>query len=196
MPLYTCGDSHARWTFLGCEDVTSNWLGPLTMHRFGRDVPMLTRDHGVPQGSDVLMCLGEIDVRCHVARFALEHPGGAPGVLSDLCGRFEAAVLANAAAGGWRKTAIMSVVPPAKKAYAETNVDYPFEGTDAERAANTAILNGMLRAACYRNGWVYLDVHRLYSDEDGTLPPDASDGNVHVGNPSLALAELRRVGLL
>ena len=152
---------------------------------------MFSRDHGVPRGGAVVLCFGEIDVRCHVARFALDHPGGAPGVLSDLCGAYEAAVAANEKDGGWSRTVVMSVTPPARKGDSPTNVDLPFEGTDTERAANTAVLNGMLRAMCYRRGWTYLDVHSLYAAEDGTLPPGRSDGNVHVGDPGPALAALR-----
>lgn len=188
------GDSHSDWTFRGRNDVNRVWLGPWTMHRLGRDREMLSFSNGVPYDVPVVLCLGEIDVRCHVTKQAAKHADGVTGVLTDLVAAYEPAVLANAADGRWRKTVVMSVVPPTSSSRWDChNPDFPFIGTDAERVASTVQLNGMLREMCARNGWLYLDVHRLYVGPDGMLPLERSDGNVHVGDPDPALDALKEL---
>jgi hypothetical protein len=72
LPIYTIGDSHAKFTFSINDSVHPRiksifWIGPITMHRVGRDTIKFT-DHHVPKDGFVISCFGEIDTRCHIKR--------------------------------------------------------------------------------------------------------------------------------
>lgn len=174
--LRTVGDSHCKWSFIGVPGVHAHWLGPVTMHRIGRDGLDLSE---VPNDGRTLLCFGEIDVRCHLGVHSQDHPGGTSGVISDLSGKF-----LQAALNCGRRVAVMSVVPPAYVDSTPQHWDLPVHGSDEDRSLLTRELNESLRMGCLEHGLEYLDVHAAYADEDGMLPPELSDGNVHIGDPS------------
>lgn len=187
--IHTCGDSHSKWSFRDCKQIHPHWLGPWTMHRFGRG-EFSIHSLQIPIGSDVLLSFGEIDVRCHVGKHAPKHHFGTMGVLVELASGYEKAILKDQVPCQWNQLGVMSIVPPARQLESLVNEEFPFIGSDQERASNTAILNGLLRAMCHRNGWIYVDIYSIYAAPDGTLPSSQSDGNVHIGNPMPAIAKL------
>lgn len=180
-PAATIGDSHCRWTFLGSSWVFASWLGPLTMHRIATERPDIA---GIARGRlepldasmPVLHCFGEIDVRCHLN--TPERVGGIP--------RLASAYLDAVESHGWR-SAVMSVMPPSRST-TEANEHLPYRGTDAERLSVTRLLNASLLGQCMLRNVPFLDVYRLYADDEGMLDPGMSDGNVHVGASFTGLA--------
>ena len=192
---YTCGDSHSKLSFEGCP-VTTTWNGEVanvvTMNRIGSEPNAFAGQYGLGDGCKVIACFGEIDVRCHVWRFADRHEMGALGVMRDLVEGYRAALSSQR----WLDTVVMSIVPPSPCNESTESGLYPFAGTDQQRAWSTAVMNGMLAGMCFQHGWKYLDVHRLYADRSGMLPRELSDGNVHIGDTSRVRDELERMGLL
>ena len=60
---------------------------------------------------------------------------------------------------------------------------FPFLGSDAERLHYVCYMNERLRAGCRARGLVFVDVYTDYSDVDGFLDPQLSDGKIHIRNP-------------
>ena len=55
-------------------------------------------------------------------------------------------------------------------------------GTDEERKQYTLYFNEKLKEKCLEKGYVFFDIYDKYTDENGFLRKDLSDGNVHIGN--------------
>lgn len=72
--------------------------------------------------------------------------------------------------------------PPPRKKYAAENKDYPFLGTDQERLNYVLYFNKKLKEYCDYNNFLFFDVYDKYSDNDGFLIPEYSDGHVHIKN--------------
>jgi len=58
--------------------------------------------------------------------------------------------------------------------------EFPFIGTDQERADYSRIMNRMLEAACQRAGFIFMDYYSHYTDEMGMLRYDLSDEVCHI----------------
>lgn len=187
MNIYTCGDSHSKFSFFGIDSVKPYWLGPMTMHRVGRDC-MDFRTHGIPNDGILILAFGEIDARCHVHK----HISGdnEDQVITELVEKYIAAVEKNMKF--FKRIAIMSVVPPAMKDKAAENSDLPFLGEDSDRARYTRKMNELLVSNCDRLGIGFLDLYTLYKDEAGMLPFEKSDGIVHIGNNDLVRDALEK----
>lgn len=177
--IHTLGDSHAALSFRCVPGVTTHHIGPVTMARAGHpgDDVIATALAQVPliPGDVLILCFGEIDVRCHVKQRTDRKPAGV--ILAcwalDYLDRVAAIQIEGVRVG------VMSVVPPAPRSRADTP-SFPVTGSDEDRAAYTAILNRMLAVWCRVRGLLYLDVYSRVVDEHGLLRREFSDGSVHV----------------
>jgi hypothetical protein len=169
--IYTIGDSHSQFTFHDIPEVKAFWLGPMTMHRVGRD-SLNFKQHGVPTDRSVMACFGEIDARCHVQKQSLATGQSIDAVISDLLSRYINALLVNA---NEYKIIVMGIVPPAYFERADNNADFPFTGTNSERAVITKKMNIVLEELCKVHNLKFIDIYSLYADASGMLPPELGD---------------------
>lgn len=150
-------------------EIGIKWLGPVTMHRVGRDKMKFT----VPRDGVVVFCFGEIDVRCHVHNQVMSGRSE-DEVLEKLVNEYAKALEENA----YPKYMVMNVVPPVRVSEATENPELPFIGSDEDRARYTRKINDLISKRFVN----VLDIYSMYKDDDGMLPRKWSDGIVHIND--------------
>ena len=53
-------------------------------------------------------------------------------------------------------------------------------GTDEERKSYVLYFNEKIREKCIEKGYIFFDIYDKYTDENGFLRKELSDGNVHI----------------
>ena len=181
MTIHTIGDSHSTTTHGSWPDwVVNHHLGPLLCYSFGnRENDISTC--GVQDGDTVIFALGEIDCRCHVHKHvncATTYEDVIDGLIDNYVNAIKRAVQnLNVRVG------IYNVVPPSKKGtilYDPHDIFRPI-GTDEQRQKYVLYFNSKLKEKCADNGFIFFDIYDKYTDEEGFLRRDLSDGNVHIG---------------
>lgn len=132
----------------------------------------------------VVLHFGEIDVRCHLARYIADE-ADAHGAISELASRFirETGELSEKL----RCVVIVAAVVPAS--HAVDDPAFPYRGPLEDRVEWTRLLNAYLRERCTEEGIGFLDATGPFMASDGSLRTDRSDGRVHVGAPHRHLYE-------
>ena len=77
---------------------------------------------------------------------------------------------------------IYNVVPPIQRYNTIENPEYPYIGTDEERKQYVLYFNQVLKKKCLENNFIFFDIYNQYTDENGYLRKNLSDGNVHIQN--------------
>ena len=75
---------------------------------------------------------------------------------------------------------VYNVVPPVDQSQVVENEDYPFLGTNEERKMYSLYFNKKLKEHCDINKFNFIDVYDKYTDENGLLNRELSDGNIHI----------------
>ena len=178
--VYIFGDSHTR-EFNGIQGCEIKYLGPILMHRIGRDSLEIIdlKSHGVEEGSTVVYVFGEIDVRCHIIKQRDLKNRDLHEIIDSLARNYIATILENQSRYRSLQSIIYNVVPPT---HGDFNSDYPIYGSLEDRVKATKCLNATLKSLAKMNGIMFLDVYRDYEDKDGSLRPELSDGNVHINS--------------
>jgi hypothetical protein len=190
--IHAIGDSHADKTFGWVPGVVRHHLGPVTMHRVGREhEPLLQAavdEAEVTRDDLVIFCFGEIDARCHVHQRM-----STPGLLEQLVGNYLDKVRAIRAHGA--RIGVLCVVPPTtfERSF---NRDLPVTGSDEERVGYVQRMNDLLADGCRDRGLFFLDIYREYADERGMLRLDLADESVHVKDTSRVHEVMLRRGLV
>lgn len=186
--VHVFGDSHARAAFDNTEPCTVHYMGPTTMHRIGRDgLSFLNRsEYGVKEGDTVIFVLGEIDVRCHIAK---QHALGrlVDEIIDTLARNYLSTILENKNLYKKIHCVIFAVVPPTNIAY---NPDYPYCGSLGERIEYTQMLNKKLHELCRAYRFHVIDVYKDFATPAGSLNPNLGDGNVHIADRRPVKAKL------
>lgn len=178
--LAVFGDSHAQFCFDRIKEAQINWLGPVTMHRVGRDGAwFLNGWQPVEPGLDVVFIFGEIDVRCHIGRISDETSVSRQELCTQLVDRYLNALEMHRPALDIGRIVVSCVPPPADGAGLD-NIDFPVYGTWADRAEITRLLNHSLREGCAARNVLFLDFLNDYSTPEGFIISDLSDGSVHI----------------
>lgn len=77
---------------------------------------------------------------------------------------------------------LYNIVPP--KFYIKNkhkyNQKYPFLGSNNERLIYTKYFNDKLKQLCQENNFIFIDIYKHYSTEDGYLLESKSDNSVHI----------------
>jgi hypothetical protein len=140
---------------------------------------------GSQPGRKLSFCVfsfGEIDVRCHSAKWFCGSDGGAAGS-ERLASAYVVAARRTVASAGDHCVAVLLAVPPPSEEGCN-NPKAPFVGSLLERASATFALNSALQAACEDSGGEVLftgvDTFAFARDAAGTLRKDCGDGHVHV----------------
>ncbi len=170
--IHVFGDSHSL-EFRGIPNCIQHYLGPVTMHRIGRD-GFGTIQWGINDDDVVVFAFGEIDVRCHI------------GKQKDLKGRDLEEIIHTLATNYIYQIiknfpnviqVVYSVTPPIKSI---ESLEFPIYGPIEERVENTKLLNNALKSLCQTFGIEFLDVYDDYADKNGILYFELSDHNVHI----------------
>lgn len=186
MPIHTIGDSHAvnGWPSF----VTTHHLGPVLCYSIGKDTQCKRCDFGrfgLKNDDTIVLCFGEIDCRCHVHKHIDKSPFSTfQNVIHTLVYDYFKQINRMVVLSKLRfKTiCVFNVVPPVRREDKYENAEYPYLGTNAERQAYTLHFNQLLAFYCNLYGYLFFDVYDKYTDNDGFLRDDLSDGNVHIHN--------------
>lgn len=173
--VFVFGDSHSEYCFGGVLRCKVNWLGPVTMHRIGRDGLNLC-SRGVPDGSAVVLIFGEIDVRTHVFRQKYEKGRNLDDILDVLARNYLKAAVRDRDNYHHLKVAICSVMPPTQ-CMPDSNL--PFYGSLEERVAATIALNRRLVEGCAANNLYYIDLYKYFVGCSGLLNRRFADYILH-----------------
>jgi len=172
------GDSHAKYFFSAIKNVHLEWLGPVTMHRVGRDRAWFLKER-VKFSCDLgIFVFGEIDVRCHIEKTSLALGSTIEALILDLAQRYISAI---SSISPFHRNVIVGVPPPADGP-GLVNEKFPVFGTIQNRIRITKILNHRLAYESSKAGLLYLGIPTIFENSEGKLDPKISDGSVHV-NP-------------
>lgn len=175
MRLAVFGDSHAEALFAAFPCVDIYWIGPVTMHRIGRDgiASMLTprwgfgrfRKHVLRSYDHVFLSFGEIDSREHIDRIAQRNAMDTGLVIDDLTERYLDAVEAYFGVSG---VPVVVCVPPVT----------PYANTTEQKDLRDRV-NAALAKKCESRGISFLDYRKTAPLEDRCIADGHHDGNVH-----------------
>lgn len=184
MSLHTIGDSHAghgSWS-----SAIHNKLGPLLCYSFGKEKldRCDIRNFNIKDGDTIVFCLGEIDCRCHIHKHITDTVTYQDIINKIVDNYFEAIELNVLTAQiKLKNICVFNVVPPVQKYNMHEDPIYPFLGTDEQRKQYVLYFNEKLKEKCAEKNYVFFDVYDKYTDENGFLKKELSDGHVHINNP-------------
>lgn len=173
------GDSHSDFCFGGIPRCKVHWLGPMTMHRVGRDglAALDVRQFGATAQQHLVFIFGEIDIRAHVTAQRDRHGRDLSEVVDTLCAAYAQTVALNLAHSGALSATICSVPPPM---VCENNPEVPFHSSLSERIAITRDTNAALRHQCQQHQLRFLDLYRYFCSPSGHMVRGFSDQVVHI----------------
>jgi hypothetical protein len=177
--VHVIGDSHSR-EFEGIKNCSIHHIGPVTMHRVGRDGFRILdfRSLGVKDRDCVVLCFGEIDVRCHIGKQRDFEHRSLDEVLDTLLENYFFSIFLNRSFYQDLNIIVYSVTPPSDRAF---NLKYPYYGNIQDRVMISKKMNEKLISMAQSFDIHMIDVYDDYADENGILVPSLSDGNVHIG---------------
>lgn len=173
--IHIIGDSHA-FSFQNIENCVIHHLGPVTMHRIGRD-GINIKDYDVNENDYVVFFFGEIDVRCHIGIQRDKHKRDIEEITNTLANKFVLSILKNQEQFENIHFIIYSVVPPTNAHY---NPTFPFYGTLEDRIIIAKKLNSVLKNLCKLNKIGFIDIYNHYSLQNGEMNPSMSEDAVHI----------------
>jgi hypothetical protein len=178
--IFVVGDSHVT-EFDGIPMMSTHYLGPMTMHRVGRDQlsAVNIKQYGVKDHDCVVFAFGEIDVRCHIGKQRDLENRTLAEIMHTLVYKYLEAILKNKEQFHHLNCIVYGITPPTDVV---NNPEYPRYGPLEERVQLTKQMNGLLESACLQYGIKFLHVYDDFADENGALNKDLSDGNVHIGS--------------
>ena len=193
MTIHTIGDSHSTTQYGSWPAwVVNHHLGPLLCYSFGtRENDIST--YGIQDGDTVIFALGEIDCRCHVHKH-VNCETTYEMVIDSLIDNYVSAIK-HAVRNLNVHVCIYNVVPPSKKdtvLYDPHDILRPM-GTDEQRQKYVLYFNSQLKEKCADNGFTFFDIYNKYTDEEGFLKRELSDGNVHIGDGTFIREFLKHI---
>lgn len=181
MAIHVFGDSHAKWCFRNIKGCVIHLLGPITMHRVGRDgIDFLDlRKFDVGEKDTAIFVFGEIDVRSHIGRQRDVKGRTLDEILDALVNNYIETVLRNRENYNQLQCIVFAVIPPTHNKEKE-NPDFPFFGSIEDRVQITRELNKRLIQGCLNHGISVLNVYDLYCTKKGDLREIYVDVVVHI----------------
>lgn len=181
MTIHTIGDSHS---YSGWSEITNHHLGPRLCYSFGRDKLKFCdiRNFNIIDGDTIIFCLGEIDCRCHIHKHI--HENTYENIINSIVDNYFEAIRINITSFqiNLKNVCVYNIVPPIQKHNTHENPLQPYLGTDEERKNYVLYFNKKLKEKCIENNYIFFDIYDKYTDENGFLRKDLSDGNVHILN--------------
>ena len=178
--IHVFGDSHTL-LFSELPYCEVNHLGPITMHRVGRDgfYSLIAKDKietVKKSSSNFIFSFGEIDIRGHVGKQVLKGLNE-DEVISDLVDRY----MSSLSALEYDNIMIYNIIPP--PSHMDSMVfkkAYPMVGTKEKILGYNVDINKRLRDECDCRGLHFVDIRDNIVNEDGFLDTNKSDGGIHV----------------
>lgn len=191
--IHVIGDSHTK-EFAQVQGCIIHWIGPVTMHRIGRDgISFLNlKNLGIQENQIAIFSFGEIDVRCHIGKQCDHYNRSLDEIIETLVQNYIQTVLLNRQLYHNLTCIIYSVTPPTGPDSQTFNYLYPHYGSLEDRINISKKLNTRLSSACKDTGVPFLNVYDDYALDDGSLNPALSDGNVHI-NDSLNIPIVQKL---
>jgi hypothetical protein len=81
-----------------------------------------------------------------------------------------------------KNVCVYNVVPPVQRHNTHENPGQPYLGSDEERKSYVLYFNKKLKEKCVENNYIFFDVYDKYTDDNGFLRKDLSDGCVHISD--------------
>ena len=191
--FHTFGDSHSSFGWRKIDGIKKNHLGPVLCYSFGKEglkrLNIKSPKYGVKDGDSVCFSFGEIDCRCHVHKYdTKETPYNV--IIDNMVENYLKAIKENVLQFKKLNVFVFNVVPPLKdnhlvviKNKNNKKNPFPFLGDEKQRKTYVNYFNQKLKDGCLDYGYIFLDVYKDYSDEEGFLLEKHSDGHVHIDNP-------------
>lgn len=165
------------------------WIGPVTFWRLCRDKNTfinLEKDvfHKNPNGDiittkciekqNVLLVLGEIDVRCNILKFGYDN---FKTTINKMINDIEEYIKSYDNKFNFH---IQSIVPTIYKLnFGNKKPLFPFVGDDKERKEVTIYFNKKLKELSKKNNIGYFDIFQIYADNNNMMTLEKSDHIVH-----------------
>ncbi len=162
-----------------CVPFYIHHLGPITMHRVGRDgFGILDIRNYIKDGDTVVFSFGEIDVRCHIGKQRDAQGRSADEVVKALVSNYLKTIRENVDQYKKLDVVILGPVPPSDIKNSPFFKPY---GSLSERILLNSLLNETLQEEIKKRGFYYLDIRDLFQNSEGSFETALSDGSVHVG---------------
>jgi len=124
--------------------------------------------------TDVIIALGEIDIRCHVFK------GDNISLLDEICNDLPDFLNYPKILNPNINVHFLSVIPPINKDKClGPSPGFPFTGTDEERSMATELFNSKIEEVCKNNNVGFVNIYEYYIDENKMLDFSKSDTLVH-----------------
>jgi hypothetical protein len=189
--LFIYGDSHAQRNFHEIKVPIKNWFyAGITMFRIGRDNTIINFNSNDHTENDVLCFVyGEVDCRCHIQR-QIDLGRNEDDIIRDLVSSYIQSLANNIKKN--KRVILVAVIPPACQAEYERHNgkitgEFPFAGSDDDRARFTRKVNGLLKRHSEERGYIYFDPFPHYTRPNGTLKHELSDTAVHLRDTKVFL---------
>ncbi len=170
--------------------IRMNWLGPITMHRIGRDgfSAIFLPDYHVKEHDIVVFVFGEIDSRAHIGKQRDHSKRPVNEIIDTLVQNYLATIQKNKALYKNITCVVYSVNPACGEP------SQAFYGSLDERILITQQLNARLKQACKETDILFLDIAQHYATPRGDLNPDIMlNGHIHFNHNGLVKLELLKL---
>jgi hypothetical protein len=184
MSIHTIGDSHCGNGWSGTGRIQHH-LGAVLCYSFGKEKLNRCdiRNFNIKDGDTIVFCLGEIDCRCHIHKHITDTITY-QDIINKIVENYFEAIELNVSTSQikLKNVCVYNVVPPVQKYNTYEHPDCPYLGTDEERKNYVLYFNKKLKEKCLEKEYVFFDIYDNYTDENGYLRKDLSDGLNHIEN--------------
>ncbi len=196
--IHIFGDSHARHNFnnIKYQNIVNNYKNSITMHRVGRDKKEFInyKLYDINNNDIIIYQFGEVDCRCHIGKQLLLNRK-LEDIISELVNNYIDSIKINIQEYNNLKIIICNIPPPMNNEYYEKlhgpiTHEFPFIGTNLERANYTIKVNEMLKNKCEENNFIFLDYYNFYKNENGTIKTELTDNICHIVENNYILEKL------
>jgi hypothetical protein len=180
MSIHTFGDSHS---YFGWTGTIQHHLGAVLCYSFGKEKLNRCdiRNFNIKDGGTIVLCFGEIDCRCHIHKHITDTISY-QDIINNIVENYFEAIELNVSTSQikLKNVCVYNIVPCVQKYNTPENPEYPYLGADEERKQYVLYFNKKIKEMCIEKKYIFFDVYDKYTDENGFLRKDLSDGNVHI----------------
>ena len=199
--IYCVGDSHSTF-FAGRDRIQADrswrrlipcfrvfYLGPVLAYNLpkngtttgGREKFLALLGKEIPRGSWIMTVFGEIDTRAHLLG-QVDKKGLSVEQVTEACAENYFSFVMELRERGYRPIVynVVASRPDWDGMSASQKIDFPYEGTQAERNHAVRLLNKGLQRRCREQNIPFLDTFDLLVDENGVTRPECYMDEIHL----------------
>lgn len=196
--IHTFGDSHAidGWNRIHDPVICRHHTGAYLCYTIGNkreNVFEMNKHHwgfhnsteyvDVQDNDMVVFSFGEIDCRCHVHKHITEY-NQYQQIINNIIDNYFETIAETTRKYKNLRICVYNIVPTVNKANCDENAELPFLGTDEQRKTYVLYFNQRLREMCTMYNFIFFDIYDKYTDSNGYLNKDLSDGAIHIQDPT------------